>query len=433
MSSNPYAAPGAPLAAAAGSGAHSPQLSTARRRVVWSYVALGGAVLAFALAAALAVGAEKPLTTVSFAGASMVAFVGVATSVSAIVAASRARVAGPGLFLAGAIASLLNFGMMAVGVLAAWLSTWTFSRGRQLRSMGRVLLPPLSQDEAWSPATERIAVDDSARAGLAARWRENARTEHASVGAFARLTLDLMALGAPPALVAAAQRDALDEIAHTEACFAIARALDGDAVGPGRFPAASRARTLPRMRALALAVLAVDSLVDGALHEGVSARVIAQLARRCEEPTIRAVLKKIAADEGRHAAHGWDVVEWCVGEGGETVLHALRGALKALPRTMRTPLPEPAADGSWEKWGIHGHALEAAEYAKARAHVARRVGSLLIYRRSTSAEGAWGPTRKHTSASAPRCAASTASTPSSASAAWLPSTPPPTATDIASR
>jgi hypothetical protein len=40
---------------------------------------------------------------------------------------------------------------------------------------------------------------------------------------------------------------------------------------------------------------------------------------------------------------------------------------------MKSPLPEAAADGGWERWGIHGHALEAEEYAAARAYIERRV------------------------------------------------------------
>ncbi|HKC13962.1 MAG TPA: hypothetical protein VKI41_18200, partial [Vicinamibacteria bacterium] len=204
----------------------------------------------------------------------------------------------------------------------------------------------------------------------------NGKTEHASVAAFARLTLDLMALGAPPVLIAGANQDALDEIRHTELCFSLASALDDKRVSPGPFPQAQRVTTLPRSRKLALAKLAVDSLVDGALHEGVSARIIAKLAGRCHVPGIRAVLKEIAADEGRHSAHGWAVVGWCLQEGGRPVQDALLGAVRALPRQMNSPLPKPASEGRWERWGIHGHALEAVEYDAARANVIRRVHAM---------------------------------------------------------
>jgi hypothetical protein len=273
-----------------------------------------------------------------------------------------------------AIASLFgNLLMAGVGMLVAYVSTVGFGRGRQLRRLGRLQLPSLRTNADW--ATEAVAPEglESAPDGLADQWRENGKTEHASVAAFARLTLDLMALGAPPEIIASAQRDALDEIRHTRLCFSIARGLDGRAESPAPFPQAQRVATLPRPRTLALAKLAVDSLVDGALHEGVSARVVAKLARRCEVSSIRAALREIAADEGRHAAHGWAVVEWCLDEGGRQVAHALIGATRALPATVSSALPEAAADGGWERWGIHGRDLESQEYAAARAHVIERV------------------------------------------------------------
>jgi len=182
-----------------------------------------------------------------------------------------------------------------------------------------------------------------------------------------------MALGAPPSLVAAAQRDALDEIRHTELCFGLARALDGRAASPGPFAEARKARTLSGSGTLAFAQLALDSLVDGALHEGVSARIIARLAKRCELPAVRAILEEIAADEGRHAADGWDVVTWCIAEGGAPVISALRGALGALSPVMNSPLPEGAKGGGWQRYGIHDHALESEEYAKARADLGARI------------------------------------------------------------
>lgn len=285
-----------------------------------------------------------------------------------------------------------NVGMSLVGVLVAWLSTMTFTRGRQLRRFGKVLLPPVAASTAANDWTRPLVdaaeidfddvlsnegVDDATRTALAGQWRENGRTEHASVAAFARLTLDLMALGAPPVLVAGAQRDALDEIRHAELCFALARAIDGKNESPSSFPEAARARTLSRIRNVALAELAVDSLIDGALHEGVSARIVAKLARRAADPSIRAILKQIAADEGRHSAHGWEVVKFCLAEGGAPVAHALASAVGVLPNAMATPLPSDAAAGGWERWGIMGSALEAAEYVKARASVLRRASDLI--------------------------------------------------------
>ena len=56
---------------------------------------------------------------------------------------------------------------------------------------------------------------------------------------------------------------------------------------------------------------------------------------------------------------------------------ALSGAVSALPQEMHSKLPDPASGGGWERWGIHGHALEAAEYAAARAHVVQRVRAMI--------------------------------------------------------
>jgi hypothetical protein len=298
----------------------------------------------------------------------------------------------------GALAVVSNTVMSAVGAFTALLSVAAFARGRQLRHFGRVQLATLEQSNKWlAPQLGLLAlpqhhvgtpfvapIDDALRAPLAAAWRDNGRTEHASVAAFARLSLDLMALGAPAWLVASAHADALDEVRHTELCFLLASSLDGQTMSPSAFPAAARARSLPATRTLALAVLAVDSLIDGALHEGLSARVVARLARTCTEPGIRALLKQIAVDEGRHAAHGWDVVKFCLAEGGEPVAQALRGALTKLPVRLQHDLGPVARTGAWECYGLPGHALEQEEFSKARADVVRRVSTLIGARVETT-------------------------------------------------
>jgi len=307
----------------------------------------------------------------------------------------RGRAARPVIAALGTVTGfVLGLIMLLLGLVTAFGATVGFTRGRQIRKLGRVLLPRIEPGDAWAQASTvngdlGIARPDAPPArDLAARWRENGRTEHASVAAFARLTLDLMALAAPPSLIKAANEDALDEIRHTELCFGLARAIDGEASGPAAFPEARAARTIGLPRTAALARLAVDSLVDGALYEAVSARIVARLAKRCTIAPIREVLKSIAADEGRHAAHGWDVVEWCLAEGGAPVASAIAGAVKALPREMRSPLPEGAARGAWEAWGIHGHALEAEEYEKAREALVRRVERLVARPPSASRRAA---------------------------------------------
>ena len=306
------------------------------------------------------------------------AVIGVLAAIRLVLARSAAGTA-VGLGVAGdVVLVLVHLGMGAFGALATLAATFAFSRGRQIRARGATLLPPVGRGADWlTVAVGDVPVPDEARTALASQWRENGRTEHASVAAFARLTLDLVALGAPPALVAGAQRDALDEIRHAELCFSLARALDGEEASPVAFPDARAGLGTQRSRVVALADLAVSSLVDGALNEGVSARIVARLAKRCEDPTLRAILREIAADEGRHAAHGWDVVRFCLAEGGAPVAHALAGAARSLPRRLVSTLAPASRDGSWQRWGIPGEALEAEELARARADVTRRVAALV--------------------------------------------------------
>jgi hypothetical protein len=368
-----------------GAGIDDPDRSKSLGKRSWKLL-LAAVVGVGATCLVLSEGAPARAGTVGFAVATAVAVVGFFTGATALFARTTARTSTAFRAAVVLFGVLGNGGMALLGALATFLSTVTFSRGRQLRNLGRVLLARVHAAGDWARLPLQVAAEDEVRPALAAQWRENGRTEHASVAAFARLTLDLMALGAPPWLIAAANRDALDEVRHTELCFSLARAIDGKVESPGPFPEAKAARTLAGAarpaRTLALAGLAVDSLVDGALHEGVSARVIARLAKRCEDPTIRGVLREIAADEGRHAAHGWDVVTWCLAEGGAPVARALSGALAALPSELRTSLPSQAADGSWEKYGIVSRALEAEELAKARADLVRRAESMIA---STSA------------------------------------------------
>lgn len=388
-----YAPPDSMLADALGEDAAAK--AAAHRR--WAGRLLLASAVGFGLSiAAMVVSQSAAPGTVLFLVSALVAFAGAGSSVAAL---TKGLAAAPGSKGLGVAAALIigNVFMTGLGAFAALLSTLTFTRGRQIRSGGKILLPPVERGDAWTGAglssagpARVIDADEPTRAMLAAQWRENGRTEHASVAAFARLTLDLMALGAPPELVADANRDALDEIRHTELCFGLARALDGKSESPGAFPEASRARTRSRSRTLALAELAVDSLVDGALHEGVSARIIAKLAKRCEAPAIQAILKEIAADEGRHARHGWDVVRWCLAEGGEPVARALEGALRALPKAMASPIPEEARGGRWERWGIMGEALEAEEHDATRADLERRMGEAIAASRSAHAAVGYG-------------------------------------------
>src|SRR5262249_20073191 len=97
-------------------------------------------------------------------------------------------------------------------------------------------------------------VDDlapEARAALAAAWTRDGLGGDASVAAFGRLALELMAAGAPAELVTRAHQAALDEVRHARLCFALASAYAGAPVGPGAFPFAGSVEVVADLAAIA--------------------------------------------------------------------------------------------------------------------------------------------------------------------------------------
>lgn len=151
------------------------------------------------------------------------------------------------------------------------------------------MVPPL-----LPPATRRW---------VAVEWRSAAVAEHASVASFSAFSLQLMAHGAPPALLRAAHHAALDEVRHAEDSFAIA-ARYGAEEGPGDLPA----HTLPVARDPA--ALAAATLREGAFAETLAAARAAAAAAAAAVPETRSALLRIAGDEARHAALGWATVAW---------------------------------------------------------------------------------------------------------------------------
>ena len=67
---------------------------------------------------------------------------------------------------------------------------------------------------ARSMAPEARSLPAETRARLGVAWLEIARMEHASIAAFARFALQLLAVGAPPDLILAGQRAMADETNH---------------------------------------------------------------------------------------------------------------------------------------------------------------------------------------------------------------------------
>ncbi len=146
----------------------------------------------------------------------------------------------------------------------------------------------------------------SQREYLGQYWAQIGLMEHASIAAFARFTLQLMQLGAPFELVTASQQAALDETRHARDCFSLARGyLDGP-VGPQALSMTG-----------ALNVSDLDEVLrlvfrEGCIGETVAALQACEALALCEDPAVAAVLRRISADEARHAELAWRFVDWAL-------------------------------------------------------------------------------------------------------------------------
>jgi hypothetical protein len=182
---------------------------------------------------------------------------------------------------------------------------------------------------APSVAPNVQASSDAVRARLAAHWARVGLMEHASIAAFARFTLHLLAVGAPPDLVSLSQQAIGDETEHARLAFSLASAYAGRAMGPG--------------------ALAIDGSLDGfdvvelvgtLLREGCIGETVAAIEARdalenVHDPVVRRVLETIARDELRHAELAWRTLAWLVSSG--RVSRALvRNEVAAALREMKT-------------------------------------------------------------------------------------------------
>lgn len=210
-------------------------------------------------------------------------------------------------------------------------------------------------DRGWSLgvlAPDTTGLDAEVRRALAAAWTADALLEHASIAAFSRFSLELLAVGGPADLVAAAHQAALDEVRHARICFALAQGYAGAPLGPSAFPFEGSI-TLSGD----LASFAAATAREGCIGETLSAIIAAEQLARATDPAVRRALSAIAEDESRHAELAWRTVAWAIERGGDAVRSAVASVLEDAARyvpgvTADTAIPP-------EILGAHGR-LDAA-------------------------------------------------------------------------
>ncbi|HEY4120799.1 MAG TPA: ferritin-like domain-containing protein [Byssovorax sp.] len=291
---------------------------------------------------------------------------------------SRNKVGGVAVAATGAVLGLVLSGLsvlmlvasVAYGVLIALGSAG--GPGRLFRVRGAPRVAKRARSRAWSSSDaldlDVAALSEEARATLADAWERDALIEHASIAAFSRLSLELMAHGAPPDLLARTHDAALDEIEHAERSFAIASAYAGHAVGAGAFPEATSRGDVRGD----LGSMAREAIVDGCVGEGFAAACARASAAATTIPELRAFFQKAADDEARHADLAWDMLSFTIARGGARAANAASRALASLR--------QPSFDAAAMDLRAHGW-LVVAERARLHdavsADVRARLGAML--------------------------------------------------------
>jgi hypothetical protein len=155
----------------------------------------------------------------------------------------------------------------------------------------------------WRTADVDGEIDVSSSSALAAFWLRTAQLEHASVAAFARFTLELLALGAPSDLVQGASNAMADEIRHAVLAFELASRHAGRSFGPAALPIDG-----------ALGAIEVADVVERLVVEGCWGETMAACLARESAANVAGrdadVLLQIATEETEHAALAWRVLAW---------------------------------------------------------------------------------------------------------------------------
>lgn len=207
-------------------------------------------------------------------------------------------------------------------------------RGRPIREDGRVLIASPAERADWSTFAiagasrevadnichRRMAPVDQARA---ARWERDAAAEHASVAAFAKLALELLAWGAPPDLVDGCHVAAREEIEHARLAYGLASRFAGRTIGPGPL-------RLSGGLTRDLVTWACETFEDGCVGESVAAIEAAEALSQETDAEIAHVLRVIADDEASHASLAFRMVAWAIEAGGQPVAVAIASRLEAL-------------------------------------------------------------------------------------------------------
>jgi hypothetical protein len=167
-------------------------------------------------------------------------------------------------------------------------------------------LAPAVERADWKASTKenRRAVLTSDRERAAEHFTLLALLEHASIAAFARFTLQLLALGAPAKLIEGCHDAMRDETEHARAAFSLASHWGGSPLGPGPLETDGLSTTF------GVEEILLDTILEGCIGATTAALEARCALRECLDEEARAFYERVATDEANHAQLAWEAVRW---------------------------------------------------------------------------------------------------------------------------
>jgi hypothetical protein len=202
----------------------------------------------------------------------------------------------------------------AVTLRDDWSGPWTLDTVRAPAEQGAP-----GRENFRSPTLDLLA---------AAEWAAIGQMEHASIAAFARFALQLLAVGAPPELLHATSQAMADETRHARLAFALASRFGGRALGPA---------VLDVRHSLDddnLKSIAICTLLEGCIGETVAALEAKMALQYVQDDEARNVLEQVARDEADHALLAWQFVQWALGTRPELVAELTQRAERELAKAV---------------------------------------------------------------------------------------------------
>ena len=206
---------------------------------------------------------------------------------------------------------------------------------RSVHAAGRACFSALTPGPVQAPARPVPTPTPAQAAAASKAWADAALHEHASIASFSRFALELLAVGAPSALVDDSLSAARDEVRHARLSFALAElfsasdpeAPQGDAYGLGSGPSWGPSALVPPNDVVAVSSRVPDvirrAIREGCVGETLAAARAAAARQLLPSPgpggtgrmgalaaDVAQALDTIGRDEAKHAALAWRAALW---------------------------------------------------------------------------------------------------------------------------